>query len=52
MWDSIWINAHLATLCAGKYGILRRAALAVEKGRIAWVGARADLPGDAAERAR
>lgn len=52
MWDSIWINAHLATLREGKYGIIRRAALAVEEGRIAWVGARADLPGEAAQLAR
>ncbi len=52
MWDSIWINAHLATLCDGKYGIVRRAALAADQGRIAWVGARADLPGEPAELAR
>ena len=35
MWDSIWINAHLATLRLGKYGAIRRAALAVDQGRIA-----------------
>ena len=52
MWDSIWINAHLATLREGRYGIVRRAALAVDQGRIAWVGARADLPGEPAELAR
>jgi len=52
MWDSIWINAHLATLRLGKYGIVRRAALAVDDGRITWVGARADLPGEAAQLAR
>jgi len=52
MWDSIWINAHLATLRLGKYGIVRRAALAVDQGRIAWVGARADLPGEPTELAR
>ena len=52
MWDSIWINAHLATLREGKYGIIRRAALAVEEGKIAWVGARADLPGEPAQLAR
>ncbi len=28
MWDSIWINAHLATMRAGRYGVIRRAALA------------------------
>jgi hypothetical protein len=41
MWDSIWINAHLATLRLGKYGGIRRAALAADHGRIACVGARA-----------
>ena len=49
MWDSIWINAHLATMRMGRYGIVRRAALGVEKGKLAWVGARADLPGDPAQ---
>ena len=52
MWDSIWINAHLATLRAGKYGSIRRGALALEQGRIAWVGARDDLRGEPAELAR
>ena len=52
MWDSIWINAHLATLRLGKYGVIRRAALAVGQGRIAWIGARADLPGEPAQLAR
>ena len=52
MWDSIWINAHLATLRDGKNGIIRRAALAADQGRIAWVGARADLPGEPAQLAR
>jgi imidazolonepropionase len=52
MWDSIWINAHLATLREGKYGIIRRAALAADDGRIVWVGARADLPGEPAQLAR
>ena len=52
MWDSIWINAHLATLREGRYGSIRRGALGVEQGRIAWVGARADLPGVAAQLAR
>ena len=52
MWDSIWINAHLATLHAGKYGSIRRGALAAHQGRIAWVGARAELPGEPAQLAR
>lgn len=52
MWDSIWVNAHLATLRAGRYGVIRRGALAVTEGRIAWVGAREDLRGDPAQLAR
>ena len=52
MWDSVWINAHLATLRQGRYSSIRRAALAVDAGRIAWVGARADLPGEPAALAR
>lgn len=39
MWDSIWLNAHLATLRQGKYGIIERGALAAAEGRIAWAGA-------------
>jgi hypothetical protein len=39
MWDSIWINAHLATLREAKYGVIRRAALALDQGRIARAGA-------------
>ena len=43
----VLINADLATL-TGKapYGMLRNGAVAVQGGRIDWVGARADLPGD------
>lgn len=52
MWDSIWLNAHLATLRAGKYGSIRRGAIAVEQGRIAWVGARAELSDEPARLAR
>ena len=52
MWNSIWINAHLATLRDGKYGSIGRAALAVDQGRIAWVGAREDLRGEPAQLAR
>jgi imidazolonepropionase len=36
----------------GKYGIIRRAALAVQDGKIAWVGARAGLPGKPEQLAR
>jgi len=45
MWDSIWINANLATMAdPDGYGIVEKGALAVKDGRIAWVGPQADLP--------
>lgn len=42
-WDSLWINLHLVTMQDG-YGEIRDAAIAVKDGKIAWVGAQADLP--------
>ncbi len=46
MWDAIWLNGHLATMCGGApYGALEDGALAAEGGIIAWVGPRAELPG-------
>jgi imidazolonepropionase len=46
IWDSVWTNAHLATMteCRDPYGAIERGALAIKDGRIAWVGAEADLP--------
>jgi imidazolonepropionase len=48
-WDAVWINVHLATIdpaigSADGCGSIRDGALAVRGGRIAWVGARRDLP--------
>jgi len=50
MWDTIWLEAHLATMAPNvgqwaPYGAIRDGAIAAKDGRIAWVGARADLPG-------
>ncbi len=46
MWDAIWLNGRLATMCGGApYGALEDGALAAEDGTIAWVGPRAELPG-------
>lgn len=43
MYESIWINANLATMAGGGYGVIRKGALAVAAGRIAWVGPIGDL---------
>ena len=47
--DTLWTNARLATMTAGgaAYGAVEDGAIAVRDGRIAWVGRRADLPGEA-----
>ena len=45
-WDILLRNVHLATMTEGgaPYGAIAKGALAVEDGRIAWLGAAADLP--------
>ncbi|HEX5796271.1 MAG TPA: imidazolonepropionase, partial [Geminicoccaceae bacterium] len=45
-WDILLRNVHLATMTEGgaPYGAIADGALAVEDGRIAWLGAAADLP--------
>ena len=50
MWDSLWLDAHLATMAQGRapYGAIEEGAVAAKDGRIAWVGKRADLPGEPA----
>jgi len=46
MWDALWVNVGLTTLAGpDPYGRIEDGAIAVKNGRIAWVGARADLPG-------
>jgi len=46
MWDSLWYNGRLATMTGDvAYGAIEGAAVAVEAGRIAWVGPGRDLPG-------
>jgi imidazolonepropionase len=45
-WDSVWINAHLATmepLENNPLGLFRDGAVAVKDGRIAWLGPMSDL---------
>ena len=44
-WDSLWTDARVATLAGGGgYGLIEDAALAVQDGRLAYVGPRAALP--------
>lgn len=55
MWDSVLINARLATMVPGKvsYGAIEAGALGIAGNRIAWVGALDDLtarPGALAKR--
>ncbi|HEY2891255.1 MAG TPA: imidazolonepropionase [Dongiaceae bacterium] len=47
MWDDLWINGRLARMTAkdGPYGALEDGAIAAAGGKIAWVGARSELPG-------
>jgi imidazolonepropionase len=46
MWDTLWVDANIATMRegAGAYGAIPRGAVAAKDGRIAWVGFAADLP--------
>ena len=46
MWDAIWTDGRLATMTGGApYGAVEGAAIAVDQGRIAWLGPTAELPG-------
>jgi imidazolonepropionase len=50
--DIIWLDARLATMAGPGLGVIERGAVAAKDGRIAFVGAMADLPAgwDAAQR--
>ena len=41
-WDLLITNVHLATMAGEGYGEIRDAAIAVDNGRIAWIGRRED----------
>jgi imidazolonepropionase-like amidohydrolase len=43
--DALWVNAHLAIMTQGvPYGAMKDGALAVSKGKIAWVGEKKPYP--------
>jgi imidazolonepropionase len=46
MWDSLWVNARLATMTAGStpYGAIENGALGIKGGAIVYCGLAADLP--------
>lgn len=46
-WDTVWINADLATMTSNgaPYGAIRDAAIATQGDRIVWTGPMAELPG-------
>lgn len=50
MWDTLWTDVHLATMApphitpTDPYGCIKNGAIAAKDGKIAWVGAAADLP--------
>ena len=54
MWDDLWVNGHLArmTTTDGPYGGVEDGAIATSGGKIAWVGAKRDLPSPAEKLAR
>jgi imidazolonepropionase len=54
MWDTLWVDANLATMREGgaPYGAIERGAVAAKDGKIAWVGYAADLPGHPGDLAR
>jgi len=44
VFDSVWFDVNLATMCGGDYGIIENGAVAIRDGRIVWLGQRAQLP--------
>jgi imidazolonepropionase len=52
MWDTLLLDCHAATMVGdASYGTIWDAAIAIEAGRIAWIGPKKDLPrGEAREK--
>src|SRR5271170_4463355 len=49
MHDAIWINARLAPMTGAEPALIEAGAIAVDAGRIAWLGPMAALPAPAAQ---
>lgn len=49
MFDAVWLNCHAATMADPSMEVIENAAVAVNGGRIAWVGPLAQLPAAAAQ---
>ncbi len=46
-YDAVWVNVHLATMVpTGPYGMVKDGAVAINDGKIVWVGKRGDMPDD------
>src|SRR5258706_8816280 len=52
MWDTLLVDCHAATMVGGGYGAVRNAAVAIERGRLAFVGPSKALPGRLDQHAR
>ncbi len=54
MWDQLWTNVRVAEATPNGDGfqILEQAALAIEQGRIQWIGLERELPGEPSQCAR
>src|SRR5215468_9548435 len=53
MWDALWRNGKMATMTpSAPFGLIERGAIAVEDGRIAWVGEESAMGGLPGTRAR
>ena len=51
--DSLWLDCHLATMSGpDPYGAIRNGALGVQDGRIAWLGAEADITSEVIDSAK
>jgi imidazolonepropionase len=50
--DLLLIDARIATMLGDDYGVIDDGAIAISEGKIAWLGHRADLPGNQATETR